>query len=72
MAEALVSFVLEQLTSILGEQTESELRIVVGADEQVQKLTSNFLATKAVLENAASRQVKENAVRDWLDKLKNK
>ncbi|KAJ4717939.1 Disease resistance protein [Melia azedarach] len=70
MAEALVSLVLEQLTSILGLQTEAEVELIVGVDEEVQKLNSNFRAIRAVLEDAENRQVKENAVRDWLDKLK--
>ncbi|KAJ4717932.1 Disease resistance protein [Melia azedarach] len=70
MAEALVSVVLDQLASILVEQVKAKVKLVVGVEEEVKKLTSNFRAIKSVLEDAENRQVKENAVRDWLDKLK--
>ncbi|KAJ4717938.1 Disease resistance protein [Melia azedarach] len=70
MAEALVSLVMEQLTSILSEQTEAGVGLVMGIDREIQTLTDNFQAIRAVLEDAENRQVKENAVRDWLDKLK--
>ncbi|XP_021833924.1 putative disease resistance protein RGA3, partial [Prunus avium] len=38
--------------------------------KEVAKLTRNFKAIKAVLENAEERQMKEVAVRYWLDSLK--
>ncbi|XP_031263630.1 putative disease resistance protein RGA3 [Pistacia vera] len=66
MAEVLVSFVLEQLASI----ARQELKLVAGVDDDVRKLTSNFRSIQAVLEDAESRQFKDSAVRDWLDKLK--
>ncbi|XP_031286259.1 putative disease resistance protein RGA1 [Pistacia vera] len=66
MAEALVSFVLEQLASI----ARQELRLVAGVDDDIRKLTSNFQSIRAVLEDAESRQFKDIAVRNWLDKLK--
>ncbi|XP_031275793.1 putative disease resistance protein RGA3 [Pistacia vera] len=66
MAETLVSIILEQLASIASQ----ELKLVAGVDDDVRKLTSNFRSIRAVLEDAESKQFKDNAVRDWLDKLK--
>ncbi|XP_031263631.1 putative disease resistance protein RGA3 [Pistacia vera] len=70
MAEALVSVVLEQLASFARQQIDGQWTLVVGVDDQVQKLTSHFQAIRAVLEDAESRQFKDSGVRDWLDKLK--
>ncbi|KAL5757762.1 hypothetical protein ACOSP7_020373 [Xanthoceras sorbifolium] len=69
-AEAIVSTVLGQLTSIIGREVEQEVRLVTGVEKEVEKLTSNFLAIQAVLADAEKRQVKEKAVGVWLDKLK--
>ncbi|KAK3220152.1 hypothetical protein Dsin_014122 [Dipteronia sinensis] len=66
MAEAAVSTIME----ILSQLVEEEVRLVVGVDEEVKKLTSNFQAIESVLEDAECKQVKEKAVGDWLEKLK--
>ncbi|KAM4106125.1 hypothetical protein ACB094_04G043900 [Castanea mollissima] len=52
MAEALVSHILEQLISITNQQIVENVRLVVGVDKQVEKLTTNFLAIQAVVEDA--------------------
>ncbi|XP_031261810.1 disease resistance protein RGA2-like [Pistacia vera] len=70
MAEALVSTVLEQLASIGCQQAEEGMRLIAGAKQEVEKLQSNFVAIQDVLIDAENRQVKENAVRFWLAKLK--
>ncbi|XP_044474115.1 putative disease resistance protein RGA3 [Mangifera indica] len=70
MAEALVSGVLEQLTAVAGEGIQQKVRLVVGVDEEVKKLSSNLEAIQAVLVDAEARQVTETAVRRWLDQLK--
>ncbi|KAL5755960.1 hypothetical protein ACOSQ2_020706 [Xanthoceras sorbifolium] len=69
-AEAIVSTVLGQLTSIIGREVEQEVRLVTGVRKEVEKLTSNFRAIQAVLADAEQRKVKETAVGVWLDKLK--
>ncbi|XP_011015786.1 PREDICTED: putative disease resistance protein RGA3, partial [Populus euphratica] len=66
MADALVSVVLEQLSSIIIQ----EVRLVVGVKNEVKKLTSNFQAIQAVLANAEERQLKDQLVKHWLDQLK--
>ncbi|XP_062008115.1 putative disease resistance protein RGA3 [Rosa rugosa] len=70
MADAFVSVLLEQLASITYQQIEKEVRLVVGVEKEVAKITSNLKAIQAVLEDAEKRQVKEAIVRDWLEKLK--
>ncbi|KAL5757594.1 hypothetical protein ACOSP7_020205 [Xanthoceras sorbifolium] len=70
MAEAVVSMILRQLDLVLQQEVEEKVRLVVGVDEEVKKLTSNFQAIESVLEDAECKQVKQKDVRDWLDKLK--
>jgi Leucine-rich repeat (LRR) protein len=46
------------------------VNLVVGVKKQVDKLKSNLIAIQSVLEDADRKQVKDKAVRDWVDKLK--
>ncbi|XVF86765.1 hypothetical protein PTKIN_Ptkin18bG0069100 [Pterospermum kingtungense] len=71
MADALVSVVLERLASIGLQVAENGVRLVVGVNEEVEKLSSTFQTIQAVLVDAEKRQVKEQAVKVWLDKLQN-
>ncbi|GLT80546.1 hypothetical protein SLA2020_519810 [Shorea laevis] len=68
MAEAIVSRVLEKLSSVL----EEEVRRITNVRGEVEKLASNFRAIKAVLEDAERQQMGKGkaSVRDWLYKLK--
>ncbi|XP_031258794.1 putative disease resistance protein RGA4 [Pistacia vera] len=73
MAEAIVSVSLELLDSILlptagfiGEQ----VRLVGDVDEEVDKLKNNLQAIQAVLLDADQKQMKNRAVRVWLNRLK--
>ncbi|KAL6285935.1 hypothetical protein ACE6H2_010325 [Prunus campanulata] len=70
MAEALISVLIEQLASIIQKQVLQEVRLVVGVEKEVAKLTSNFETIEVVLKNAEERQVKEMDVRQWLERLK--
>ncbi|KAK9231674.1 hypothetical protein WN943_021913 [Citrus x changshan-huyou] len=70
MGEAIVSTILEKLASILVEQTAAEVRLISGAEEKVKNLHRRFHLIKAVVEDAEKRQMKENAVRVWLNDLK--
>ncbi|KAK0598333.1 hypothetical protein LWI29_033752 [Acer saccharum] len=69
MAEAIVSVVLEQLMKVAGRQIQHEVKLVVGVDDEVKKLTSNFQTIQAVLADAEQRQFTEAAVSLWLEKL---
>ncbi|KAI4356796.1 hypothetical protein L6164_000786 [Bauhinia variegata] len=66
----MVNFISLQLATIIGQEAAQEVNLVVGVKKQVQKLTSNLQAIQDVLEDAEKKQVKEAAVRRWLDKLK--
>jgi len=46
------------------------VNLVGGVKKQVDKLKNNLLAIQSVLEDADRKQVKDKAVRDWVDKLK--
>eukprot|EP00258_Populus_trichocarpa_P033226 XP_024449245.1 putative disease resistance protein RGA4 [Populus trichocarpa] len=70
MADALLSPILEQLSTVVAQQVQEEVNLVEGVQKQVDKLKSNLLAIQSVLEDADRKQVKDKAVRDWLDKLK--
>ncbi|XP_031251496.1 putative disease resistance protein RGA4 [Pistacia vera] len=70
MADAIVSGVLGQLSSIIGDEIKQEVKLIVGVDKEVKKLRSNLEAIEAVLIDAEERQVKEKTVRLWLDRLK--
>ncbi|KAK3220148.1 hypothetical protein Dsin_014118 [Dipteronia sinensis] len=70
MAEAVVSTILGQLATLLDQQVGGEVRLLLGVDEEVKKLTSNFQTIKSVLEDAECKQFKDKAVGVWLDKLK--
>ncbi|XP_044496623.1 putative disease resistance protein RGA3 [Mangifera indica] len=74
MAEAIVSFVLKQLGSILSEQAsgfiKKQVTLVGDVEEEVDKLTRHLRAIQAVLFDAEQKQMKEEAVRVWLHRLK--
>ncbi|KAJ6862045.1 hypothetical protein NC652_039010 [Populus alba x Populus x berolinensis] len=59
MVDALVSVVLEQLSSIFIEEVQREVRLVVGVKSEVKKLASNFQAIQVVLADAEERQLKD-------------
>ncbi|KAL6334727.1 hypothetical protein AAG906_021386 [Vitis piasezkii] len=70
MADALVSIVLERLALVIQRQIQQELRLLVGAENDVQKLTNTLRNIRAVLLDAEKRQVKDEAVKIWLEDLK--
>ncbi|XP_022715080.1 putative disease resistance protein RGA3 [Durio zibethinus] len=71
MVDALVSGVLDRLASIGCQVAENGVRLVVGVDEEVRKIGRTLQIIRAVLIDAEKRQVKEQAVKLWLDKLHN-
>ncbi|PON99914.1 NB-ARC domain containing protein, partial [Trema orientale] len=70
MADALVSVVLGQLCSIIYEQANQEVKLVVGVEDEIENLRRNLEAIQAVLKDAEKRKMKEDGVRIWLDELK--
>ncbi|KAH9689169.1 hypothetical protein KPL70_015401 [Citrus sinensis] len=70
MVDAILSPILEQLTSMAVEEAKEQVRLVTGVGKEVKKLTSSLRVIEAVLHDAEKRQVKEETVRLWLDQLR--
>ena len=70
MADAVISVLLDQLASITREEVEKKVRLVMGVDEEVESLLGNLEVIRTVLMDAEKRQLKEDAVKLWLDELK--
>ncbi|XVF25083.1 hypothetical protein REPUB_Repub13aG0183300 [Reevesia pubescens] len=70
MGDAMVSAVLQQLTTILYQEIEQEVALVVGVRKEARSLKSTLQTIQAVLVDAQKRQMKEEAVKVWLEKLK--
>ncbi|XP_044497145.1 putative disease resistance protein RGA3 [Mangifera indica] len=70
MADAIVNLALEQLLQITAKKIKEEVRLVGNVENEVKKLRRNLKAIQAVLLNAEEKQVKDEAVRQWLGQLK--
>ncbi|KAJ8769176.1 hypothetical protein K2173_000951 [Erythroxylum novogranatense] len=70
MVDAIISAVVENLTSMLLSSIKEEVKLVTGVNVEVKKLVSNFNSVKAVLDDAEERQLKEASVENWLFNLK--
>ncbi|KAK4542637.1 hypothetical protein RGQ29_033185 [Quercus rubra] len=71
MAEGLVTDLIKQLLSTAAWGAEQEIRLVVGVEKEIRKLEGNLQTVKAVLNDAEKRQITEEAVKLWLEKLNN-
>ena len=77
MAWALVSTIVDQLGSLIasefkdrfGSLLASEVASIVNVKEEVKKLERKFHEIQAKLDDAEERQVKEKAVKLWLERL---
>ncbi|XP_042050950.1 putative disease resistance protein RGA3 isoform X2 [Salvia splendens] len=65
MAEAFLKVVLDNLGSLIKE----EIGLILGVDEEMQKLSSTLTTLQAVLEDAEDKQIESKPIRDWLQKL---
>ncbi|XP_030958419.1 putative disease resistance protein RGA3 [Quercus lobata] len=65
MAVALVSAIVERLGSLVS----SEFKLTVTVKKEVEKLARKFRTIRAVLNDAEKRQLKEEAVKLWFEKL---
>ena len=66
MARALVSAINDQLSPFIT----SEFTSIANVEGEVQKLKRKFHIIQALLNDAEKRQVKEEAVKLWIDELK--
>ncbi|KAL4636431.1 hypothetical protein ACB092_03G007900 [Castanea dentata] len=65
MAGALLSAIVERLGSLIS----SEFKLTVTVEDEVQKLQTKFRTIQAVLNDAEKRQLKDEAVKLWVDRL---
>ncbi|KAK6148759.1 hypothetical protein DH2020_016284 [Rehmannia glutinosa] len=70
MSDQVITTILTQVTQILEEQIRQEITLISGVKKEFKKLQSEFESIKAVLVDAEKRQVKEETVKLWLEKLK--
>ncbi|XP_048444100.1 putative disease resistance protein RGA3 [Pyrus x bretschneideri] len=70
MADAIISMLLDRLSSTIYEYIDGEVKLVLDAKKDVEEFAGNLRAIQAVLEDAEQRQVKDGSVRIWLDQLK--
>ena len=71
VADVLVSKALEMLISGIFSEAEQKFKLVVGVEKEVKMLTYNLRSIQAVLIDAEKRQLKEETVKLWLQRLKN-
>ncbi|MED6184847.1 hypothetical protein PIB30_051407 [Stylosanthes scabra] len=64
-AASLLKVVLENLQTFL----QDELATIWGVNSQIQELSGNLAAIHAVLQDAEEKQIKDRAVKLWLEKL---
>ncbi|GLT65124.1 hypothetical protein SLA2020_375750 [Shorea laevis] len=69
MAEALVSILLQQITTIICEEALEEVGLLKGVKEDLRKLKFNLTSIKALLEDAEQKQISDKTVQLWLDRL---
>ncbi|KAF2301112.1 hypothetical protein GH714_020170 [Hevea brasiliensis] len=70
MAFAVISMILERLSSFALSGLEQEARLVMDVEREIQKLKYNLESIQVVLDDADVRQRKEASVKLWLHRLK--
>ncbi|XP_055820960.1 putative disease resistance protein RGA3 [Solanum dulcamara] len=65
MAEAFLQILIDNITSFL----EGELSLLLGFENEFENLSSRFSTIQAVLEDAQKKQLKDKAIKNWLQKL---
>ncbi|KAH9755014.1 hypothetical protein KPL71_015638 [Citrus sinensis] len=70
MVDAIISPLLEQLTSMAVDEGKEQVRLVTGVGKEAEKLTAKLQTIQAVLHDAEKKQIKEETVRLWLDRLR--
>ncbi|KAH1083346.1 hypothetical protein J1N35_023107 [Gossypium stocksii] len=70
MAEAIVSAILERMTAIAINKAVEARSLVQGAEEEVERLETNFKALRLELEDAEEKEYVDERVKLWLDKFR--
>ena len=72
-ADALLTDLFKQLASIAVQLAKQEIKLLVGVDEEVQKLQDKLEFIKAMLDDADKRHaVKLDTEKLWLEELQDK
>ena len=61
---------ISEITTQIFSMITSEFKLIANVKEEVPELESKFCTVQAVLNDAEKRRVKEEAMKLWLDKLK--
>lgn len=70
MAEALVSAILGQLTTVAAEEARQQITLLANVEDEVEKIKHNLQAIKVVLEDAEEKEFGNKRLQLWLDRLK--
>ncbi|KAK4485097.1 hypothetical protein RD792_007706 [Penstemon davidsonii] len=65
MAEAFVQILVDNLSSLI----QGKIGLIMGVNEEMNKLSSTLTTIQAVLEDAEEKQLESKAIRNWLCKL---
>ncbi|KAF3449635.1 hypothetical protein FNV43_RR10366 [Rhamnella rubrinervis] len=65
MAEAFLNVVVENLNTLI----QKELGLLWGVNKDMEKLSNTLTTICAVLEDAEEKQLKDKAIKNWLEKL---
>ncbi|GAA0151382.1 hypothetical protein LIER_10113 [Lithospermum erythrorhizon] len=68
MAEAIVKIVREQVISAAADWLKEE--IFANVEKEVDNISSKMQMIQKVLDDAANRSVTDDAIKEWLEKLK--
>ncbi|GKU98558.1 hypothetical protein SLEP1_g11549 [Rubroshorea leprosula] len=70
MADAVVSFVLEQLKTTIVDKASEEVELLVDVEKEVRKLERNLRLIDTFLRDAEEKKRTDGLVKEWLDRLK--
>ncbi|GKV19449.1 hypothetical protein SLEP1_g29710 [Rubroshorea leprosula] len=70
MADAIVSFVLDQLTTTIVDKASEEVELLVDVEKEVTKLETNLRLIDTFLRDAEEKKRTDGLVKEWLDRLK--
>ncbi|GLU11491.1 hypothetical protein SLE2022_282320 [Rubroshorea leprosula] len=70
MSEAFVSAILQQLITVGYEELQQEVKLVTGVGKAIERLKNNLESIRALLNDAEERQMKEENIKLWLERLK--
>ncbi|GKV19451.1 hypothetical protein SLEP1_g29712 [Rubroshorea leprosula] len=70
MVDAIISFVLDQLKTTIVDKASEEVGLLVGIEEEVEKLERNLRLINTVLRDAEEKKRRDDLVKEWLDSLK--